>query len=99
FSSVILSNFAAINVTKTFYGLTPEVTSLLRSNDYDGFLLKLDHKLNNNNDFAVRYNLLDSTTNGFLGGGGRASPASTTARNNTTFDQALVGSYTALLKS
>jgi outer membrane receptor protein involved in Fe transport len=99
FSSVILNNLAAINVTKTFYGLTPEVTSLLRSNDYDGFLVKLDHKLNNHNDFAVRYNLLDSTTNGFLGGGGRASPASTTARDNKTFDQALVGSFTSLFKS
>ena len=99
FSSVILNNLAAINVTKTFYGLTPEVNDLLRSNDYDGFLVKLDHKPNSNNDLSVRYNLLDSTTNGFLGGGGRASPASTTARNNKTFDQSLVVSYTTLLRS
>ncbi|MGH9935019.1 MAG: TonB-dependent receptor domain-containing protein, partial [Blastocatellia bacterium] len=97
FSSVILNNLAAINVTKAFYGLTPEVTDLLRANDYDGFLVKLDHKLTNNNDFSVRYNLLDSTTDGFLGGGGRASPASTTRRNNKTFDQSLVASETALL--
>ena len=99
FSSVILNNLAAINVTKRFFGLTPEVNDLLRSNDYDGFLTKLDYKLTNNNNLSFRYNLLNSTTNGFLGGGGRASPASTTARNNKTFDQSFVASETALLGS
>ncbi len=99
FSSVITSNLAAINATKRFFGLTEETTNLLRANDYDGFLAKLDHKITNNNDFSVRYNLLDSTTDNFLGGGGRASPASTTARNNRTFDQSLVASETALLRN
>jgi hypothetical protein len=99
FSSVILNNLAGINVTKSFFGLTPEVTDLLRANDYDGFLVKLDHKLAASHDLSVRYNLLDSSTNGFLGGGGRASPASTTARNNDTFDQSLVVSETTLLGS
>ena len=97
FSSVIINNLAGINVTKTFYGLTPEVTDLLRANDYDGFLVKLDHKIASSHDLSVRYNLLDSATEGFLGGGGRASPASTTARDNDTFDQSLVVSETALL--
>ena len=99
FSSVILNNLTAINVTKTFFGLTPEVNDLLRSNDYDSFLVKLDHKLAGNNNLSVRYNLLDSKTKGFLGGGGRASPASTTARNNKTFDQSLVASDTASLRT
>ncbi len=72
---------------------------MLRANDYDGFLGKLDHKITNNNDLSIRYNLLDSTTEGFLGGGGRASPASTTRRNNKVFDQSLVASETALLGS
>ena len=67
--------------------------------DYDGFLTKLDYKPTQNHNFSFRYNLLDSTTNGFLGGGGRASPASTTARNNKTFDQSFVASETALLGS
>jgi hypothetical protein len=97
FSIVILNNLDAINVTKRFFGLTPEVNNLLRSNDYDGFLTKLDYKLTNTNDLSFRYNLLDSSTEGFLGGGGRASPASTTARNNRTFDQSFVISETALL--
>jgi outer membrane receptor protein involved in Fe transport len=99
FSSVIFNNIDAINATKRFFGLTPEVTDLLRSNDYDGFLAKLDHKITSNNDLSFRYNLLDSTTEGFLGGGGRASPASSTARNNRTFDQSFVVSDTALLSS
>jgi hypothetical protein len=97
FSSVILNNLAAINATKAFFGLTPEVDDLSRANDYDSFLAKLDHKFTANHEFSVRYNLLDSTTEGFLGGGGRASAASTTRRNNKTFDQSLVASETALL--
>ena len=99
FSSVIFNNLDAINVTKRFFGLTPETTDVLRANDYDGFLAKLDHKITNNNDFSVRYNLLDSTTEGFLGGGGRASAASSTRRNNDVLDQSLVASDTALLAS
>ncbi|HEY6249967.1 MAG TPA: TonB-dependent receptor [Candidatus Angelobacter sp.] len=96
FSSIILNNLAAINAVKAFYGLAQETTNSLRTNDYDGFLLKLDHKVNENNNLAFRYNLLNSETLGFLGGGGRASPASSTARNNKTFDQAFVASDTAV---
>ncbi len=99
FSSVLFNNIDAINATKRFFGLTPEVTDFLRSNDYDGFLAKLDHKITSNNDLSLRYNLLDSTTEGFLGGGGRASPASSTARNNRTFDQSFVVTDTALLSN
>lgn len=97
FSSVIFNNLGQINETKAFFGLTPERTDVLRANDYDGFLAKLDHRITNNNSFAVRYNLLDSTTRGFLGGGGRASPASTTRRDNFLHDQSLVASDTAFL--
>lgn len=98
FSKVILDNLGpadgsqpnTINEVKKFYRLTPETSDLLRSNDYDGFLAKMDFKLTDDDSFFVRYNLLDSTTHGFLGGGGRASPASTTARNNFLLDQSLV---------
>src|SRR5499427_8549923 len=99
FSSVILNNLDAINVTKRFFGLTEERTDILRANDYDGFLTKLDHKLTTNNDVSVRYNYLDSFTKNFLGGGGRASAASSTRRNNKVIDQSLVASETALLAS
>ncbi len=98
FSSVVLNNLAAINATKAFYGLTQETSNSLRTNDYDGFLIKLDHKFNEKHGLTFRYNLLDSQTLGFLGGGGRASPASTTGRNNHTFDQSFLVSETAMLK-
>jgi len=98
FSSIILNNLAAINATKAFYGLSPETSNSLRTNDYYGFLIKLDHKFNETHGLTFRYNLLDSQTLGFLGGGGRASPASSTARNNHTFDQSFLVSETALLK-
>lgn len=105
FSSVILDNLGpidgsqpgTINEVKRFYRLTPETPDVLRSNDYDGFFARLDHKFTENNNLFLRYNLLDSTTEGFLGGGGRASPASTTARNNLVLDQSLVASETAVL--
>src|SRR5262245_26465019 len=97
FSSVIINNLAAINVTKQFFGLATESTDVERANDYDGFLTKLDHKLTANNDLSIRYNYLDSTTKNFLGGGGRASAASSTRRNNKVIDQSLVASETALL--
>ena len=99
FSSVIFDNLPAINATKSFFGLTPETTNIVRANDYDGFLVKVDHQLSNDNRLAARYNLLDSTTNGFLGGGGRASPTSTTRRNNDVLDQSFVVSDTAVLSS
>lgn len=104
FSKVILDNLGpadgsqpnTINEVKKFYRLTPETSDLLKSNDYDGFLAKLDFKLTEGNSLFARYNLLDSTTHGFLGGGGRASPASTTARNNFLLDQSLVVSDIAV---
>ena len=52
--------------------------------------MKLDHHPGRNHTLSVRYNFLDSQTDNFLGGGGRASPTSSTARDNQTRDQALV---------
>lgn len=98
FSQVILNNLPAINAVKSFYGLAPEVSDLLRTNDYDSILGKLDHQLPGNNYVSLRYNLVDSRATGFLGGGGRASPASSTARNNTTNDQSFVAGDTAILR-
>lgn len=97
FSQVILSNLAAINATRVAFGLHPEVDNVLRSNDYDQFLTKLDQHFSTNNTLTARYNLQAASTNGFLGGGGRASPASSTARNSETRDQSLEVSDVAVL--
>src|SRR5262249_25363927 len=90
FSQVIQSNLAGINAARARFGLQPETLNQLRSNDYDQFLIKIDHQLSDRHSLTARYNYLDSGTNNFLGGGGRASAASSTARNNRTQDQALV---------
>src|SRR5262249_39270156 len=67
FRSVTLTNFDAINFTKSFFGLTPKVNDLLRSNDYDGFLTKSDYKLNKTTlyRFAMTSSIRPPT--GFLG--------------------------------
>ena len=96
FSQVLLDNLAAINQVKSFYGLAPEVSNLLRTNDYSSWLGKIDHKLSESNYLSLRWNLIDSQTTGFLGGGGRASPASSTARNNDLLDQSVFASYIAV---
>src|SRR5947209_7654237 len=96
FSQVLLSNLAAINQVKSFYGLAPEASDLLRTNDYSSWLGKLDHKLSESNYLSFRWNLINSHTTGFLGGGGRASPASSTARNNDMLDQSAVAGYVAI---
>jgi len=97
FSQVILNNLAGINATRARFGLTPEVTNLLRSSDYDQFLVRLDQRLGGQNSLTLRYNLQDAAVRGFLGGGGRASAASSTARNSDSQDQALVLSGIAVL--
>jgi hypothetical protein len=99
FSQVILTNFNAINQMRRRFGLVPEVINQLRSNDYDQGLLKLDHKLSDAHDLSARYIHLVSNTENFLGGNGRASSASSTARNNRTRDQAFVFTITSVLSN
>lgn len=97
YSTVVLNNIAAINAAKASFGLTPENLGLLHTNDYDGFLGKLDQNFTSSNTLSIRYNLLHSVADGFLGGNGRGSPAPSTARNNTVTDQTVVASDTQLL--
>jgi hypothetical protein len=97
FSQVILDNIAALNTVRRSFNLRPEVLGQLRTNDYDQFLLKVDTRINEKNNAAIRYNFLNSETRNFLGGGGRASAASSTARDNDTADQALVANVISIL--
>jgi hypothetical protein len=98
YSTVVLNNIGGINATKASLGLTPENLGLLHTNDYDGFLSKLDHHFSDNHTLTIRYNLLDSTADGFLGGNGRGSPAPSTARNNFVTDQSVVASDTQIFR-
>ncbi|HLJ26053.1 MAG TPA: TonB-dependent receptor [Candidatus Angelobacter sp.] len=99
YSTVVLNNIAAINASKASLGLTPENLGLLRTGDYDGFLGKLDQHFTSNNTLSIRYNLLHSVTDGFLGGNGRGSPAPSTARNNTVLDQTVVANDTQIFST
>lgn len=94
FSQVIFANLEAINRVRRHYGLTPETTDQLRTGDYDLGFGRLDWRPDDRQSLALRVNALVGTTCGFLGGGGRASPASTTARDNRTTDVTTSGAYT-----
>jgi outer membrane receptor protein involved in Fe transport len=96
FSQIVLDNLAFLNAVRVARGLRPETTDQVLDNHYNSFLVKLDHHVREPHTASVRYNFLDSDTDNFLGGGGRASPTSSTARNNATRDQALVANFVSV---
>jgi len=89
FSQLIRDNLAAINDFRARFNLKPETTNQLRTSDYNQFLGRFDQTVGNT-ALALRYNILDSATENFLGGSSRAATLSSTARNNDVNDQALV---------
>jgi outer membrane receptor protein involved in Fe transport len=97
FSQVILDNLDRINGVRARFGLRPETVDQVRSNDYDQFLVKLDHHASDRLKVSGRYLFLNSEALNFPGGGGRASPASTASRDNHTRDQSLVLTANATL--
>jgi outer membrane receptor protein involved in Fe transport len=96
FSRVVLDNLTLLNSVRVPLGLRPETTDQVLDNHYNSVLGKIDHHFETDHSVSVRYNFLDSDTDNFLGGGGRASPTSSTARDNTTRDQALVANVTSV---
>ncbi len=97
FSQVVLDNLALLNAVREPLGLRPETTDQVLDNHYQSFLVKLDHHFESDHTLSARYNFLDSSTDNFLGGGGRASPTSSTARDNETRDQAFVANFVSIL--
>jgi outer membrane receptor protein involved in Fe transport len=97
FSQVVLDNLAALNAVRVPLGLRAETTDQVLDNHYNAFLVKVDHHPSENHTLSVRYNYLTSQTDNFLGGGGRASPTSSTARDNETGDQAFVANVISIL--
>jgi hypothetical protein len=98
FSRVVQDNLAALNAVRSQFGLTPETTNQLQTNHYNSFMVKLDQRVPNHT-LTTRVNFLRSDTDNFLGGGGRASPTSSTARNNVTNDFAAVQSFVSVFSS
>src|SRR5262249_1626287 len=68
----------------------------VRSNNYDQFLTKVDQVIGPS-ALSLRYNYLTSESENFLGLGSRSAPLSSTARDNDTTDQALVGTFISAL--
>ena len=97
FSQVVLDNLALLNAARVPLGLQPETTDQVLDNHYNSFLVKVDHRLSEAHTLSARYNFLDSNTDNFLGGGGRASPTSSTARDNVTRDQAFVANLVSVV--
>jgi hypothetical protein len=85
FSRVVLDNLDTINAVRAQFGLKPETTNQLQKNHYNALMVKVDQHLSRH-ALSARLNFLNSNTDNFLGGGGRASPTSSTARNNVTND-------------
>jgi Carboxypeptidase regulatory-like domain/TonB dependent receptor len=97
FSKVVLDNLALLNAVREPLGLRPETTDQVLDNHYQSFLVKVDHHFESDHALSARYNFLDSSTDNFLGGGGRASPTSSTARDNETRDQAFVANFVSIV--
>ncbi|HEX6737286.1 MAG TPA: TonB-dependent receptor, partial [Vicinamibacteria bacterium] len=97
FSQVILDNLAGINAVRSRFGLRPETLDQVRSNDYNQVLAKVDHRASEKLTLSARYSFLNSEALNFPGGGGRASPASSAARDNETRDRALVLNASTIL--
>jgi len=99
FSEVILRNLEAINRVRRGLGLSEEVSRLLKVNNYDQFLVRGDGSVGGKHQVMGRYNFLDSETRNFLGGGGRASPTSSTRRDALLRDQGVMMGVTSVLAS
>jgi carboxypeptidase family protein/TonB-dependent receptor-like protein len=95
FPQVVQDHLAAINAFRARFNLAPETINQLRSNDYEQFLGKVDQVIANNT-LSLRYNYLASNTTNFLGAGNLGT-SSSTARNNDTHDQAVVGAFISVL--
>jgi hypothetical protein len=97
FSRVVQDNLASLNGVRAQFDLAAETTNQLQKNHYNAFMVKLDHHAAASQTLSLRYNFLDSDTDNFLGGGGRASPTSSTARDNLARDQVAAGTLLSIL--
>lgn len=68
YSDFILQSIDGINFVKQFFGLAPEdLSSILRTNDTDQFIVKLDHNLTDSTDLNARYLFADQRNENALG--------------------------------
>jgi outer membrane receptor protein involved in Fe transport len=94
-------NLAEINLAKSYIGLPLEDPNPLKTKDNDYGFVRLDHRINSSNSFAIRYNVEDARDlNQLVGntedGGGIGVPSG--GRNLFIRDQSLVGTVNTLIK-
>ena len=94
YPTVLINNLALINAAKTMLGIQPENLGILKTQDSDKGLIKIDHQINADNRLSVRYNIEDARdlnvlVGDTLDGGGIGAPSS--GHNNFLRDQSLVG--------
>jgi outer membrane receptor protein involved in Fe transport len=98
----LLLNIQELNLAKANIGINvPENLGILKTNDNDYGFARLDHQINNNNRFAVRYNVEDARDlNTLVGqtedGGGIGTPSA--GRNLFIRDQSLVGTLNTVIR-
>ena len=93
FSSAFIQNLDSINRRKADFGLRPEDPSVVPSDNYDAYLIRLDHKFSDDLGATVRYNLFNEKTK-FQFVGGAVLPSA--GENAFARNQSVVGSLTAL---
>ncbi len=96
YSSFLLHNIEAINQVKRFYGLSPEILNVLKINDSDQLLARLDHHVTPRQQQSVRYHLVDQRNENVPGAPGNAGGPSS-FRTNPIRDQSLLYTHTAIL--
>ena len=94
-------NLEFINAAKSALRLTPENLNVLRTQDHDSALVKMDQQVGASTHLTLRYNVedgrdLNTLVGNTLDGGGIAAPSS--GHNLFLRDQALVGTLTSVLK-
>ncbi len=93
----LFGDLSVINAAKAALGLSPENLNILRTNDHDNGIIRVDHQAGANNRLALRYDIEDGRdTNLLVGrtmdGGGVGAPS---AAHNLNFrDQAVAGTWT-----
>lgn len=100
YPAVLVENLADINKVKLSLGLSAEDLGVLRTNNYDQFMAKIDHQLTPKNSLSVRYNFIDSRNRNLLvgetlDGGGLGAPSS--GRNGLLRDQSFVANNTSVI--
>src|SRR4030095_1860934 len=98
----LLNNLVTINQAKIYLGMAPENLSVLKLKNNDYGFIRLDHQVNSNHRFSVRYNIEDARDPFQLvgnteDGGGIGTPSG--GRDLFINDQSLVGTLTSALKA